>query len=80
MAKNLHLDVIAEGIETINQLYQLRKLKCEKGQGYLFSKPAPNNQIENLLRDQAPWKEIIQPGDINFFPQINADSDDLQIN
>lgn len=54
MAKNLRLDVIAEGIETISQFYQLRKLNCEKGQGYFFSKPVPGKQIENLLKNPAP--------------------------
>ena len=33
------MDVIAEGVETTKQLAQLKMLKCEYGQGYLFSKP-----------------------------------------
>ena len=35
----LDIDVIAEGIETIEQLAQLRTLECKYGQGYFFSKP-----------------------------------------
>ena len=35
----LNIDVIAEGIETIEQLAQLRTLECKYGQGYFFSKP-----------------------------------------
>ena len=35
----LDIDVIAEGVETIEQLTQLRTLECKYGQGYFFSKP-----------------------------------------
>lgn len=81
MAKNLRLDVIAEGIETINQFYQLRKLRCEKGQGYFFSRPVTGKQVEGLLRDTAPWQQIIQTQDISFVPQLsNPDSKDIKVN
>jgi diguanylate cyclase (GGDEF)-like protein len=39
MAHNLNMNVVAEGIETPEQLTQLIALQCEYGQGYLFSKP-----------------------------------------
>ncbi len=39
LAENLNLDVIAEGVETKEQLAILRELNCQYGQGYLFSKP-----------------------------------------
>jgi EAL domain-containing protein (putative c-di-GMP-specific phosphodiesterase class I) len=39
LAGNLGMQVIAEGVETADQLQQLRLLKCQYGQGYLFSKP-----------------------------------------
>ncbi len=39
MAHNLGMSVVAEGIETAEQLAQLRSLQCEYGQGYFFSKP-----------------------------------------
>lgn len=39
LAWNLGMDVIAEGVETAKQLAQLKALKCEAGQGYLFAKP-----------------------------------------
>jgi diguanylate cyclase (GGDEF)-like protein/PAS domain S-box-containing protein len=51
LAQNLGMDVIAEGIETKEQLALLRKLKCEKGQGYYFSKPLETSDAENLLSD-----------------------------
>jgi EAL domain-containing protein (putative c-di-GMP-specific phosphodiesterase class I) len=51
LAQNLGMDVIAEGVETKEQLALLRKLKCENGQGYYFSKPLETVAAENLLSD-----------------------------
>lgn len=59
LAKALGLTIIAEGIETIHQLHQLRILGCEYGQGFLFSRPVPADQVEELLRDKNRWKNII---------------------
>ena len=39
LARDLGIDVVAEGVETAEQLAQLRALGCNYGQGYLFSKP-----------------------------------------
>lgn len=49
MAGSLDLTVVAEGIETYEQLSYLKELGCHLGQGYLFSKPLPPDQIEILL-------------------------------
>lgn len=49
MAKNLDLMVVAEGIETEDQLNYLKELGCQLGQGYLFSRPLPVDEIEALL-------------------------------
>jgi diguanylate cyclase (GGDEF)-like protein len=46
----LGMNVIAEGIETEAQLEQLKKLNCEKGQGYYFSKPLSKEDVEELLQ------------------------------
>lgn len=51
LAQNLGMDVIAEGVETKEQLSRLRELKCENGQGYYFSKPLEKTEAENLLSD-----------------------------
>ena len=51
LAQNLGMDVIAEGVETKEQLTRLRELKCENGQGYYFSKPLETKDAENLLSD-----------------------------
>ncbi|WP_100407013.1 EAL domain-containing protein [Bacillus solitudinis] len=49
MAHNLNLKVIAEGIETKEQLDFLQQHLCNEGQGYFFSKPKPANELEVLL-------------------------------
>ncbi|MGA2926541.1 MAG: PAS domain S-box protein, partial [Solirubrobacteraceae bacterium] len=52
----LGVDVIAEGIETPTQLATLRKLKCPLGQGYLFARPLPLAEAQQLINrpDQPP--------------------------
>jgi EAL domain-containing protein (putative c-di-GMP-specific phosphodiesterase class I) len=49
MAHNLRLDVIAEGVETKEQLDFLRTCGCDAMQGYLFSRPVPADAINGLL-------------------------------
>ncbi|PHN21527.1 bifunctional diguanylate cyclase/phosphodiesterase [Pseudomonas syringae] len=51
MAHNLKLKVVAEGIETAAQLAFLRRHRCDVGQGYLFDRPIPGQElIEKLKR------------------------------
>lgn len=49
MAKGLSLPVIAEGIETKDQLNILKQLDCQMGQGYYFYRPVAVEQFEQLL-------------------------------
>ncbi|MFN5397269.1 MAG: EAL domain-containing protein [Pseudanabaena sp.] len=49
LAKSLDMFTIAEGVETQDQLDQIRELKCEFCQGYLFSKPVEAIAARNLL-------------------------------
>ncbi len=49
LSKQLNLEVVAEGVETHQQLLRLQELDCELGQGYLFSKPLPANEVEETL-------------------------------
>lgn len=50
MGKNLHMRVVAEGIETREQLAFLRDRDCRIGQGYYFSRPLPARECTELLR------------------------------
>jgi diguanylate cyclase (GGDEF)-like protein/PAS domain S-box-containing protein len=54
MAESLHLDIIAEGVETAEQRHLLMEKGCVHFQGYLFSKPVPIEQFEILLATFAP--------------------------
>ena len=50
MARQLKLRVIAEGVETLQELEFLRAHHCDEAQGYYFSRPIPSEQFEKLLR------------------------------
>jgi EAL domain-containing protein (putative c-di-GMP-specific phosphodiesterase class I) len=49
LAQSLNLSVTAEGIETLEQVAQLRDLGCNHGQGYLLSRPLDSAALGNLL-------------------------------
>ena len=49
LAKNLQLDVVAEGVETAEQVQELRKLNCKYAQGYYFSEPLSADKAGALL-------------------------------
>src|SRR6202050_48832 len=53
IARHLHIQVIAEGIEGYQQAEILRKLGCTIGQGYLFARPMPADQCLAMLRSEA---------------------------
>ncbi|HAJ60286.1 MAG TPA: GGDEF domain-containing response regulator [Cyanobacteria bacterium UBA8543] len=49
MAKNLNLKLVAEGVETEAELSFIHQYKCDMMQGYLFSRPVPDRDFEELL-------------------------------
>lgn len=51
LATNLNLDVIAEGVETLEQKQFLLTHGCSKIQGYFYSKPLPASKMETLLKN-----------------------------
>jgi EAL domain-containing protein (putative c-di-GMP-specific phosphodiesterase class I) len=53
LAKNLRLDVVAEGVETAEQAQELKSLNCKYAQGYFFSKPLFYEEAEALLAEHA---------------------------
>jgi len=61
MAKNLRLDVVAEGVETLEQVALLKKLQCKYGQGFYFSKPLSAEGSAELLAGGLKWEVCEQP-------------------
>jgi diguanylate cyclase (GGDEF)-like protein/PAS domain S-box-containing protein len=55
MARGLRVDVVAEGVETADQLRALRVLGCPFAQGYHFARPLSAADFEQLLRDSRRW-------------------------
>ena len=49
LAHSLHLKVVAEGVETEEQLAYLKKLSCDYAQGFFFSEPVPAEQLTGML-------------------------------
>ncbi|HKB69901.1 MAG TPA: EAL domain-containing protein [Thermoanaerobaculia bacterium] len=56
MAHELKLDVIAEGVETDDQVAFLRRRDCHVMQGYLFSEPVPSDAFHALLRAKTVYE------------------------
>ncbi|MEW5774920.1 MAG: EAL domain-containing protein [Thermodesulfobacteriota bacterium] len=55
LAHSLGKQIIAEGVETPQQLAALRQLGCQYGQGYLFARPLPRGEAEALLQKDPRW-------------------------
>ncbi|WP_404789456.1 EAL domain-containing protein [Altericista sp. CCNU0014] len=55
IAQVMDMDVVAEGIETEQQLAQLRELGCRYGQGFLFSRPVDAQTATQLIRSDNRW-------------------------
>lgn len=53
ICKDMNINIVAEGVETKEQLGILRELNCDYIQGYLLSKPIPLNKFEDIYQ----WKE-----------------------
>ena len=50
LAHDLRLKVIAEGVETADQVAFLRERGCDEGQGYYFSRPVPADEFTSMLK------------------------------
>jgi EAL domain-containing protein (putative c-di-GMP-specific phosphodiesterase class I) len=63
LARVLGMSVVAEGIETHAQYQLLQQLGCRYGQGYLFAKPMPAEEVAQLLR--LPNRILPEPGPVS---------------
>ncbi len=58
MSRTLGIGVVAEGVETFNQMLYLQEQECESAQGFLFSRPLPSADAEVLLRRVATQTDL----------------------
>jgi diguanylate cyclase (GGDEF)-like protein len=56
LARDLGVRVIAEGVETAEQSESLKLLRCEEGQGFLYSRPVDGGEVPKMLEEQAAAK------------------------
>jgi predicted signal transduction protein with EAL and GGDEF domain len=54
LARNLSLKVVAEGVETEDQARELRALRCDMAQGFLYSPPVPADELARMLLRREP--------------------------
>lgn len=66
MAHSMNLVVIAEAVETEQQLAHLRAMKCDQIQGYLYSRPVHPEEIENILKREMERESIISDDGITI--------------
>ena len=59
LSRNLSLSVTSEGIETEQQMRLLQGLGCDRGQGYLFSKPVEASRMTEFLNNQAGLRRLV---------------------
>jgi diguanylate cyclase (GGDEF) domain len=50
LARGLHLEVVAEGLETVEQVERMRMVGCDYGQGYLLGQPLPTEEASQFLQ------------------------------
>lgn len=79
MAKALKLDVVAEGVETVHHLHQLRILGCEYGQGYLFSRPVTADEAQEIITNSTRWHSILPETELGILSR-NREYTQLRIN
>jgi EAL domain-containing protein (putative c-di-GMP-specific phosphodiesterase class I) len=64
LANNLGMEVVAEGVETREQLELLQSLKCQYGQGFLFSRPVSAEKATDLVHEEQSDSNSLSVGSL----------------
>jgi EAL domain-containing protein (putative c-di-GMP-specific phosphodiesterase class I) len=64
LARDLRMKAVAEGVETVEQLRELRALHCDLGQGYFFARSVPAEELGSLLEAEAPFAAKVREADL----------------
>jgi EAL domain-containing protein (putative c-di-GMP-specific phosphodiesterase class I) len=72
LARNLDMNIVAEGVETEGQISLLKSLECEYGQGYIFSKPLAAEGAARLISNKHIYQMALQPPPDNHLQQASV--------
>lgn len=67
LARSLGIRVVAEGVETLEQLVELRRLNCDAGQGFLFSKPVEAETAKAFFGFKNQWQTLVASLDLHGY-------------
>ncbi|MGH9904608.1 MAG: putative bifunctional diguanylate cyclase/phosphodiesterase, partial [Pyrinomonadaceae bacterium] len=80
LAQNLGMDVVAEGVETKEQLALLRRLDCENGQGFYFAKPMEVSEIDQFIIGFDPKSEPSSNQQLKVVQKLESRADESTVN
>lgn len=70
--RSLGRTVAAEGIESADQVRELRELGCDRGQGFYFARPRPGDEIGAILADPTDWEQTLPAVAVGADPVAGA--------
>ena len=68
LGRNLGLQVVAEGVETLSQFEKLKTISCDAAQGYFFSKPVPSDAVCGVIDAIRGRAKCARESQLAFFP------------
>ena len=71
MARALGLEIVAEGVETADQLAAVRGLGCHQAQGFYFMPPLPAEEVPGVLA-QNPWRGLHESPEETSDPRLSG--------
>ena len=77
MARAVGLEVVAEGVETVDQFRALSRIGCDYLQGFLFSRPLPASELRELLTFAAPFEASFRDEPLPTINHLDAELMDV---